>query len=288
MKKIFPGIIFVFFISLAFCSEDEKYSFISSLVKEENIGKSILYHTDRELSFTIPSIGYIKYASSFNERMKYVGKEGRFYIIESTLTEMKTENSIANIEIMDYYWEAMDGVPCYIYINSDGNVDHIETIKEEHEYLLEAFEGAHMGMFEKNYLYPLGFKAVDKKIGESWNEGIDSSKFYMTMDSPPSFAWIKELNILKKVKEKRDRKIAYVEESETLSINIILKIKYLDEERFIKGRANGAADGMWKWDVESGCFLSLRVVSKLQGDFEMDDETFFTKLSRTELHKLLE
>ena len=95
MKNILTGSVFIFFISLAFCDEDEKYSFISKLFKEENIGKEIKYHSDRKLSFTIPSIGYVKYVSSFNESIKYVGKKGKFHIIESTLTEMKTENVLS-------------------------------------------------------------------------------------------------------------------------------------------------------------------------------------------------
>ena len=209
MKNILTGSVFIFFISLAFCDEDEKYSFISKLFKEENIGKEIKYHTYRKLSFTIPSIGYVKYVTSFDESIKYVGKKGKFHIIESTLTEMETENFVANVEIMDYYWQAMEGIPCRLYIERYGTVDHIETLKEEDDYLLEAFEGAYNGMFEKNYIYPfysrveaMGLKPLGKKIGESWTGDADSSKFYFTMNSPPSFAWIEDTNKLKKVKDR--------------------------------------------------------------------------------------
>ena len=61
----------------------------------------------------------------------------------------------------------------------------------------------------------------------------------------------------------------------------------MGEERFIKGRAEGTVDGKWKWDVASGRIISVRITSDLQGDFKMDDETFFTRLTRDEIHKLL-
>ena len=294
MKKILSGIVFISCISSVFCTDDEKYSFISKIFTEENIGKEIIYHTDRKLSFTIPSIGYVKYVSSFNESIKYVGKKGKFHIIESTLTEMKTENFVANVEIMDYYWQAMEGIPCRLYIERYGTVDHIETIKEEHDYLLEAFEGAYNGMFEKNYIYPLytrveamGLKPLGKKIGESWTGDTDSSKFYFTMNSPPSFAWIEETNKLKKVKDRRGKKIATIEENATLLLDVNIMINILGEDRFIKGRVVGTVDGKWRWDVEAGYAINVRQIINLQGDFEMDDETFFTKLSREETFKLL-
>ena len=152
MKIILSGIVFISCISSVFCTDDEKYSFISKIFTEENIGKEITFHTNRKLSFTIPSIGYVKYVSSFNESIKYVGKKGEFHILESTLTEMETENIVANVEVMDYYWQAMEGIPCRLYIERYGTVAYIETLKEEHDYLQEAFEGAYNGMFEKNYI----------------------------------------------------------------------------------------------------------------------------------------
>ena len=297
MKKIpyLYSIVFVSCISSVFCTDNENYSFKTKLFDEENIGKEIKYHIDRELSFNIPGTGYVKFVSSFNETIKYVGKKDEFYIIESTLTEINLENIIANVKIMDYYWMAMEGIPCHLYIYPSGSVHHVETVNDDHDYLLEAFEATFNGMFEKNYIYPFGIQGVDKKIGDSW-DGIDSpsdnccdsSRFYFTMDSPPSFAWIEKTNKLKKVKDKKGgRKIATVKESTTLKLDVNIKMRFMDEERFIKGRANGTLDGKWKWNIEGGGIISVRQVSNLQGDFEMDGETFVTKLSRNEYSKLL-
>ena len=81
MKKILSGIVFISCISSVFCTDDEKYFFISQVFKEENIGKEIKYHVNRKLSFDIPSIGYVKYVSSFNESIKYVGGKEEFHKI---------------------------------------------------------------------------------------------------------------------------------------------------------------------------------------------------------------
>ena len=48
----------------------------------------------------------------------------------------------------------------------------------------------------------------------------------------------------------------------------------------------GAAE--WKWDIDVGRTISIRLVSNLEGDFEMDNEKFFTKFNRSEKHKALD
>ena len=295
MKNIITCSVFIFFISLVFCDEDEKYIFISKKFNEDNIDKEKTYKTYRNLSFTIPSIGYIQYTSSFNEKMKYVGKKGGVHVIESTLTDLETSNTVANIEIMEPYWQAMDGAPCHLYIDRHGTVDHIEPVdKKEHEYLQEAFDAAFNGMFEKNYLYPFylyrgmkGDSSEGIKEGESWTAGVDSSKFYFTMDSPPSFSWSKDTYKLIKVKDKKSGKIATVKNSATLILDVNIRINILGEERVITGRAEGTVNGKFKWDVGAGEIIYARIRSNLQGDFKMDDETFFTQLNRDEIHRLL-
>ena len=189
---------------------------------------------------------------------------------------------------MDYYWEAMNGVSCYIYINNDGGIEHIKPVKKEDNYLQEAFEGAYLGMFERSYKYPFSKHAIDKKVGESWTTSYDSSKFHFTMDSPPSFAWIKSTFKLKKVRKTRGREIAYLDVIDSLVIDVAIKLKFMNEERFIKGRAIGTAEGTFKWDIDSSRIVSVRMVSYLEGNFEMNNEKFFTKFNRSEKHKVLD
>ena len=94
MKNIITCSVFIFFISLVFCDEAEKYIFISKKFNEDNIAKEKTYKTYRNLSFTIPSIGYIQYTSSFNEKMKYMGKRDGVHVIDSTLTAFETNNYV--------------------------------------------------------------------------------------------------------------------------------------------------------------------------------------------------
>ena len=289
MKKILLGIVFLSCISSVFCTDVEKYSFITKLFKEENIGKEVKYRVDRKLSFTLPSIGYIQYASSFNEKIKYVGKKGGGHIIESTLTEIETNNFVSGgIIITDPFWQAMDGAPCLLYLDPFGTVDYIEPVyKKDHEYLQDAFDAAFNGMFEKNYLYPFGRLAQNISSGDSWMTSVDSSKFYFTIESPASFSWIEDTSTLKKVKDKKRGKIATINNSATISIVVNIRMNILGEERFIKGQADGTVEGKATWDVEGGYMIYYRIFSNLQGDFEMDDETFFTKLTKDESHKFL-
>ena len=78
----------------------------------------------------MPGIGYVKYASSYISVSQYLGQEDGFYKFKSTVTDMESDNSVNNIKLKDYYREAMEGNPCYIYVKIDGNglIDYIEPI----------------------------------------------------------------------------------------------------------------------------------------------------------------
>ena len=53
------------------------------------------------------------------------------------MTDMESNNSVNNINLKDYYREAMEGRSCYIYVKIDGNglIDYIEPVKPEDDYL---------------------------------------------------------------------------------------------------------------------------------------------------------
>ena len=81
MKLLNPKILFVFFISLVFCGEDEKYTFAwynanwDSATPEVNIGAKFIYRDSYETSFTIPGIGFVKYSGRYVDRMEAVELE---------------------------------------------------------------------------------------------------------------------------------------------------------------------------------------------------------------------
>ena len=97
-----PKILFVFFVSLAFCSEDEKYTFQYNFDYGEHGTEYIeRWKHDQEWSFDVPGIGYVKYASSYISLSQYLGQVGGFYKFKSTVTDMESNNSVNNINLKD-------------------------------------------------------------------------------------------------------------------------------------------------------------------------------------------
>ena len=85
---------------------------------------------EQEVSFNLPGIGFVKYVTSFTQLSHYLGKEGGFYKFKITVTDMKSDNYVDGIRLLDQYWLAMEDNPCYIYSKIDGNglIDHIKPI----------------------------------------------------------------------------------------------------------------------------------------------------------------
>ena len=150
MKKIYPIIVLVFCVPLAFCGEDEKYSLIYSNSKDsEDVRKTSIVRFSQETSFTLPEIGFIKYSTKHIDTIEFLGTEGEFWKFKAILTEMESDNYVNGIEIMDHYREAMENNPCYLYVKSSGFDDlvhHIKPVKEEDAYLQDAFEAAYTNL----------------------------------------------------------------------------------------------------------------------------------------------
>ena len=148
--------LFLFYISLLFCSEDEKYTFLFGGSIRQDVGEKWKYSASNVMEFKIPEIGFIKYSSQHTETLEFLGVEGKFWKYRATLTEIESDNYVNNIEIMDHYREAMEDNPCYIYVKSSGDdhPDHIVPIKEEDAYLQEAFEAAYMDIYAPHTDHP--------------------------------------------------------------------------------------------------------------------------------------
>ena len=280
MKVFKKNILLIFFISLVFCSEDEKYSFISGGSQRLDIGEKWTFMNTHETSFTIPKIGFVKYSGRYVDRMETVGWEGEFWKFKATLTDIESDNYVNGIEILDQYREAMEDNSCYLYVKSSGpdEVHHLEPVIKEDYYLQEAFEAAHMSISPKHFRYPFGIGGVDVSEGDKWTTDYDSLKFYVNMGSPSSILSSKSTRTLKKVREKKGRKIAYIEVEELLTLGLRVAVNFLGEKRLMAGYATGTADGSYKWDLDSGELLKYQVNNNLVGDFEMDGETFHMKI----------
>ena len=275
-----PKILFVFFVSLAFCSEDEKYTFQYKFDYGEHGTEYIeRWKHEQEWSFDVPGIGYVKYASSYISLSQYLGQVGGFYKFKSTVTDMESNNSVNNINLKDYYREAMEGRSCYIYVKIDGNglIDYIEPVDPEDDYLQEAYETTYMGLAPRNYRYPLGRLAQNISLGGSWTSSDDSLKFYVGMGSPQSRWWSRAVWNLKNVKDKKGIKTAYIDAIDEIRAEMNMTINISGETRVITGNASGKRNVTLRWDVEKTGTIFARTNCHLQGDFEMDDETFSSK-----------
>ena len=279
-------IILVFFISLIFCSDDEKYTFIFG---DFDVGKKMIYKYSLETSFTVPGIGLIKYMEEYIETLEFLGVEKDFWKFKATLTEMKSDNYVNGLEIMNYYRDAMENNPCYLYVKNrgfDDDVDHIEPIKEEDAYLQEAYEAAYMNILRKPFRYPFGGKAVDVAVGDKWIYDQFSSRIYVNIGSPPSLLTSGErIFTLKRVKEKGGRKIAIIELQEDEEIEMPLTVDFLGERRLMVGHVTGSVDMTYRWDMDSGEMLKVHAIANLAGDFEMDGKIFYMKIFMRNISK---
>jgi len=290
MKNIHPTFVFVFIISLVFCSEDEKYSFISGGSQRLDIGEKWTYRNTHETSFTIPKIGFVKYSGRYVDRMEAVALEGEFWKFKATLTDIESDNYVNGIEILDQYREAMEDKSCYLYVKSSGyddGVHHVEPINKEDYYLHEAFEAAYMSVTPMHFRYPFDIGGVDVSEGDKWTADYDSIKFYVNMGSPSSILSSKSTRTLKKVREKRGRKIAYIKVEELLTLELRVAVNFYGEKRLMAGHATGTTDGLYRWDLDSGELLKTHVDINLVGDFEMDNETFHMKIFQRFTKKIM-
>ena len=291
MKAFHLKFLFIFFISLVFCSEDEKYTFIFGGSQRLEVGEKWTYKVTHELQFNIPHIGLTKYATQHISITEYLGIDGEFYKFKETLTDMKSDNYVNNIEIMDYYREAMENNPCYLYVKGPGGgafaggVDYIDPVDPGNDHLQEAYEAAYMNIYPVNYRYPFGSGGVNVDVGDKWVWDYHKSKFYVNMGSPPSQSLSKTSWTLKKVKEKRAGKIAIIKMQDSLILELQVAVDFLGERRLMTGQATGVSDVTYRWDIDSAELLKTYAVTNLDGDFEMADEKFNMKIFMRDISK---
>ena len=191
---------------------------------------------------------------------------------------MKSKNSVGGLKVLDQYWLAMEDRACYIYVKIDGDgiIDHIVPVEPEDAYLQEAFEAWLMSINTSRYKYPFGY-AENIAVGDTWTSSFVSSRFYVNMGSPPSLFQSRTTWNLKKVKDKRGVKTAYIDVIDEITIDLKITIDFLGERQIIVGNAYGKSDAKFRWDIENTDILYSRTINNLKGDFEMDGETFFSQ-----------
>ena len=91
MKILSLRILLVFFVSLAFCNDDEKYNFIFG---DRVVGEKYVQIMSQEISFTLPGIGHVEYVSGSTSVIEFSGIEGDFWKFRATLTDVENNNTI--------------------------------------------------------------------------------------------------------------------------------------------------------------------------------------------------
>ena len=79
------------------------------------------------------------------------------------------------------------------------------------------------------------------------------------------------------MKEKRGIKTAHIDGIDEITTDINMMVDIFGEMRLITGNASGKRNVKLRWDVENTGVIFSRTRVQLQGDFEMDDETFSSK-----------
>ena len=276
MKKTPMKLPLVFFIALAFCSDDKKYTLIRNIENLPEVGAKWKIHEVDELYFDLPGKGRYQAISEFDNIEEYMGERDGFYIFKLTRTNMDINFTIGNIENPPHDYLAMEDVPCLLYIDSDGWDDHVKPVDPDYEWLQGVFEAAYIeDRGVSNFFHPFGRDAVNLSIGDSWYANEDSIRMYLNSDSPESWASRSTTYTLKKVKEKKGIEIAVVDihSDMTMELNLILYV--FGERFFLTGNTIGSID-LKITATQYGQLIKSIEFGRLSGVMEMDGDKFRT------------
>ena len=290
MKKIPMKIVLVFFISLVFCSDDEKYSLVYNRLENiPEVGTKYKYHYSKEMYFELPRKGRYQHVSEFDQIEEYMGKKEGFHIFKITRTNLDVDYRLGNLK---QYCNciAIEDSPCLVYINSDGWNDHVEPVNlPDDEYLQEVFEAAHIGNLRiSNFFYPFGKQAVNLSIGDSWYANEDSLRYYFNSGSPESWTSRNTTYTLKSVKEKKGNEIAVVDIKSDVTMEMNVMVYIFGEQLFLTGNTTGTMEFIITYDINSVQLHQFRKITEygnLIGEIEMDGEKFRTRFTIKEQGK---
>jgi len=169
----------------------------------------------------------------------------------------------------NYDSQIINNIPALLYIDVNGNVDHLES---EGEYMEDLFKKKYIGLSMKNYIYPFGKNAVDLSVGDSWIRASDSITLYFDESGTESLMSEKSVYTLDKIKSKRGRKIAYI--SEEASIKCEFRMVLMGE--FMEGEQAGTFNKLYRFDIDAGEIIVEKGSGELLGEYHLEDSDFKT------------
>ena len=169
----------------------------------------------------------------------------------------------------DYDAQIINNMPCLLYIDVNGNVDHLES---EGEYMEDLFKKKYIGLSMKNYIYPFGKNAVDLSVGDSWIEVNDSMTFFLDDRGTESLMSASSVYTLDKIKSKKGRKIAYISEESSIKCEFRMVL----EGDFMEGGQTGTFNNLYRFDINAGEIIVDKTSGELRGEYHLGDLDFKT------------
>ncbi|MBC8256427.1 MAG: hypothetical protein H8E85_03880 [Candidatus Marinimicrobia bacterium] len=268
------NILILILITLLSAQEGESYNF----VLKYNEGEKNKYSTDYLMLMAIPGMGDMQIGRSASTIEKYLGKTDGLTIIEENITNMVTTNKIGDNVSPNYDLNALMGVPYKVFIKDDGEIDHIETEQRHFEETLNALK---RDTGQQNYFYPFGKNANNISIGDSWSEKIDSVVFYAGEGDLESLMFGEGVYTLNKVKTKKGRRIAYINNVTQMRAELNL----LQNGIFMEGTMSGEFKYSFRFDIDAGKVLLRKGSGKMDYEFQMEDKSFRSVINISEKTK---
>ena len=261
MKRV----IILFFIALLFCNEEELYTFVNNI----NEGHRVKYKQDDIMTLDVPGAGEVRKGDSKTQLLEYLGKQGEFFLVRSTLSNIIVVNIMGDKVSSDYDSRIINNIPCLLYIDINGEVDHLES---EEEYMEDIFNKNYLQISSKNYIYPFGKNAVDLSKGDSWTEVNDSITIFFDEVGSESLMSDSSVYTLDKIKSKKGRKIAYI----SAESYVKCEFRMIISGEFMEGVQTGTFNSSYRFDIDAGETIIDRGSGELRGEFNILDFDFNT------------
>ena len=254
--------IFIYLISLISAQEVESYNFV---LKYKD-GEENKYSTDFLMNMAVPGMGDMQLGRSVATFEKYLGTIDGLAVIEEKITTMIATTKFGDDVSPDYDLNAVVGVPYKVFIKDSGEIDHIET---EQRHLEETLNALKRDAGQNNYFFPFGENAKNISIGDSWTEKKDSIVFYTGEGDIESLMFSDSKYTLKKIKIKKGRRIAYINEV----VQMRAELNFLQGGMFFEGTMSGESKYSYRFDIDTGKVLLRKGSGKMDYAFQMEDNS---------------
>ena len=267
-------IISIVVITMLFCTEEETYTFINQM----NAGHILKYKVDQLINIELGGAGELQQGSNYILTKRFLGEKGGFHLIESTMTKMISTNVFLDRAATDFNNTELNNIPCILYIDKDGKIDHIES---EYPHLEEAFKMHYLAMGHSTELYPFGKDAINISKGQTWTMKLDSLSVFLGDGSLESIMSYDAIFTLKKVKIKKGRKIAYINEEAQVKCDLQMIVG----NEYMEGIQTGVFETSYIYDIEAGEIILHKMSADMYGEYEMNDMTFTSPLNISNIMK---